>query len=129
MAYINIGFNGKEYLIEQSAIKTMIDNLKNYITTNMAGTGTSIQLDGQTYQISSTKYSGIVNNFVSYLGTITGDGSGKKITFNGITYTVNSSVIDNASTKICETLEDLSAGTESLVAVLGQAILGQSILK
>lgn len=107
MANINIVFNGKRYLIEQSAIKTMIDNLKNYITTNMAGTGTFIQLDGQMYEISSTKYSGIVNNFVSYLGTITGDGK-VKVTVEGTEYSIDSNNMNKAIINIEDTLEEVA---------------------
>lgn len=107
MANLNIVFNGKRYLIEQSAIKTMVDNLKNYISTNMAGTGTFIQLDGQMYEISSTKYSGIVNNFVSYLGTITGDGK-VKVTVDGTEYSIDSDNMNKAIINIEDTLEEVA---------------------
>lgn len=128
MANINIIFNGKRYLIEQSAIKTMVNNLKNYITTNMAGTGTFIQLDGQMYEISSTKYSGIVNNFVSYLGTITGDGK-VKITVDGTEYSIDSGNMNKAIIGVENILEKLTNPDDILYnIILNKSKLNESIL-
>jgi hypothetical protein len=90
----------------------------------MAGTGTFVQLDGQRYEISSTKYSSAVNNFVSYLDTIAGDGV--KVTVNGVEYSVNSDKISGAVNNLENILNNL--GTDVAVAILGQAILGDTIL-
>lgn len=128
MANLNIVFNGKRYLIEQSAINTMIDNLKNYIITNMAGTGTFIQLDGQIYEISSTKYSGIINNFVSYLGTITGDGK-VKVTVDGTEYSIDSGNMNKAIIEVENTLEELTNPDDILhIIILNESKLNKSIL-
>ena len=100
----------------------MIDNLKNYITTNMAGTGASIWLDGQTYQISSTKYSGIVNNFVSHLGTITGD-SQVKVIVNGTVYSIDSGNMNNAIINITDALEEVANSIVDVVSYTNQVPL------
>lgn len=118
----NIVFNRKQYSIEQSIINAMINNLKNYITTNMAGTGASIQLDGQTYQISSTKYSGIVSNFVSHLGTITGDGK-VKVIVNGTTYSIDSGSMNNAIVNIEDALEEVASSIVDVVSYTNQVPL------
>lgn len=106
----------------------MVDNLKNYITTNMAGTGTFIWLDGQMYEISSTKYSGIVSNFVSYLGTITGDGK-VKVTVDGTEYSIDSNNMNKAIIEVENTLEELTNPDDILyIITLNKSKLNESIL-
>lgn len=109
MAKINILFDGENYSIDKYAISSSTEALKTHLSTAMNGTGATINLDGTTYNVDSTKLANATNNFVSYLETISGSGS--KITIGGIEYSVDSAKLADAKSALAahlEALEDAS---------------------
>ena len=91
MSKINIFFNNKDYLIDESAFSSASNKLKSHLLNVMNGSGAVINFDGTSYNVDSTKLSNVRNDFVSHLGTISGNGS--KVSVNGIEYNVDSSKI------------------------------------
>lgn len=98
MAKINIKFNNADYQIDESALADATNDLKQYLSTTMSGTGATITLGGTSYNIDSTKLSTATSNFISHLGTIAGDGH--KVVVGGIEYGVDSSKISGAISEI-----------------------------
>ena len=91
MSKINIFFNNKDYLIDESAFSSASNKLKSHLLNVMNGSGAVINFGGTSYNVDSTKLSKVRNDFVSHLGTISGNGS--KVSVNGIEYNVDSSKI------------------------------------
>lgn len=98
MAKININFNNKNYEVDSDSLTNATNDLKQYLSTTMAGSGATISLGGVAYNIDSTKLSTATNNFVSHLGTIAG--SGKKVTVNGVEYSVDSNKVSGAISEL-----------------------------
>lgn len=105
MAKIKIPFGGNEYLIEESALDAATAELKQHLSTVMNGSGTTINLDGTSYDIDSTKLSNATNAFVAHLGTIAGSGS--EIVVGGVKYNVDSTKLNNAITEMHNVLNNL----------------------
>ena len=110
MANINITFNNKEYLIDESSFSAANAALKSHFSTVMNGSGATINLDGAAYNIDSTKLSDAMNEFISHLGTIAG--SGHKVIVNGVEYGIDSIKVADAISDI-ETI--LTGTTEELL--------------
>lgn len=98
MSKINILFNNKDYLIDESAFSSASNALKSHLTNVMNGSGEVINFDGISYNVDSTKLSNARNNLTSHFGTIAGNGS--KVSINGVQYNID-------STKLSETISEL----------------------
>lgn len=94
MANIKISFNGTKYAVDESNVAHAIDGLKTHLSTNMNGSGSTINFGGTSYNIDSTKLSTSTNDFASYLATIAGDGF--KVVVNGVEYAVDITKMNDA---------------------------------
>lgn len=94
MANIKISFNGTKYAVDESNVAHAIDGLKTHLSTNMNGSGSTINFGGTSYNIDSTKLSTFTNDFASYLATIAGDGF--KVVVNGVEYAVDITKMNDA---------------------------------
>lgn len=108
--------NNKEYDIDNAVIASVTNDLKQHLSTTMAGTGATIELDGIAYNIDSVKLSTATNNFVSHLGTISG--SGKTITIGGVEFSVDASKVSDA----LGGLEDAFGELEPVVLALAPGL-------
>ena len=104
---IKIEFNNTSYTIPDSALANATAALRSHLTSVMNGTGATIMLGGNSYNIDSTKLLTATNAFVSHLGTVAGNGY--KVKINGIEYNVD-------STKMADAVADLHAVLGSLVS-------------
>lgn len=102
----NISFNNKNYNIEIPA--EALAALKSHLQTNMAGSGAAINLDGTTYNIDSAKLSAATTNFVTHLGTISGNGH--KVVVNGVEYGVSADKVADAVGGLENVLGELNNG-------------------
>lgn len=107
MSKVNVSFNKSEYLIDKADLEASASALKNYLLTDMVGSGKTVKFDGVNYNIDATKVAAAVNDFVSYLGTINGTGS--KVTLNGVSYNVSTNKLLNSISSVESTLKDLSS--------------------
>ena len=110
MATINVLFNNKEYPIDESSLSSATSALKTHLSTIMNGSGATVALDGTSYNVDSTKLSTARNNFVTYLGTISGNGA--KVVVNGVEYSVDSTKLATAIADLHTVLGDLNSGSE-----------------
>jgi hypothetical protein len=117
MAKINIYFNGKNYLIDESSFSSAYDALKAHLSNIMNGSGAVINLGGVSYSIDSTKLSNATNDFVTHLGKIAGNG--EKVTVNGVQYNVDPTKLSDSVVELETVLGDLVSEDEDS----GNAIL------
>ncbi len=107
MAKINIPFNGADYLIEEFALTSATTDLQSHLSTSMSGTGATIDLGGNTYNVDSTKLTTERNAFITHLETIAGTGS--KVTVGDVEYGVDSNKMSAAVTELEATFGNLAA--------------------
>lgn len=105
MAKININFDNVDYVIEDSFLSTPKAALKDHFSNVMNGSGAAINFDGTNYSIDATKLSAVENEFVTYLGTIAGEG--RKVVVNGVEYSIESAKIEDAISNIRTVLNNL----------------------
>lgn len=105
MSKINISFNNKNYSIDEQALSTSTAALKSHLSTVMNGTGATINFGGDVYGVDSTKLTAAKNDFVTYLGTIAGNGH--KVIVDGREYSIDSAKVAGAISDI----EAVLAGT------------------
>lgn len=117
--------NNKEFNIDDSVLVDVANDLKEHLSTNMAGTGATIELGGTTYNIDSTKLSAATNNFISHLGTIAG--SGKKVVVGGVEYGVDSAKLANAISELEGAFGELGAGGSEDEGVIGTWVFNDKI--
>lgn len=98
MAKTNIKFNNTTYQVDDATLSTATADLKNHLSTTMAGTGATIELDGTTYNVDGTKLSTATNDFVTHLGKISGSGS--KVNIGGVEYGVSSDKVAGAVSEL-----------------------------
>lgn len=110
MAKINIPFDNANYLVDESSLSSATTQLQSHLSTVMNGSGATIKLGGNSYNVDSTKLSTAMNNFVSYLGTISG--SGAKVVVNGVEYSVDSTKLATAIADLHTVLGGLNSGSE-----------------
>lgn len=118
MSKINIFFNNKDYLIDESAFSSASNQLKSHLLNVMNGSGAVINFGGTSYNVDSTKLSKVRNDFVSHLGTISGNGS--KVSVNGIEYNVDSSKIASVVSELETVFGSLES--DSLVYELAEPV-------
>lgn len=106
MAKINIKFNNVEYKIDDSALASAIANLVSYLSTEMSGSGETINLGGTSYNVDSTKLAAAKNDFVSHLETIAGEGY--KVTVGGVQFGVDSTKVANVIAELETVFDNLS---------------------
>jgi hypothetical protein len=94
MAKTNIIFNDKKYYIDETSLSTATAELKSHLSTVMNGSGAVINLGGISYNVDSTKLTAAKNDFVSHLGTISGNGS--KVVVGGVEYGIDSAKVSSA---------------------------------
>ena len=99
--------NNKEYTISDSALATAIAELRTHLSTNMSGSGATINFGGTAYSIDSTKLSTATNNFVSHLGTIAGDGA--KVKVGNIEYSVDATKISGSMSELEDAFGELES--------------------
>lgn len=97
--------NNKEFNIDNAVIASVTNDLKQHLSTIMAGTGATIELGGVAYNIDSTKLTTAKDDFVTHLNAIAGSGS--KVTIGGVEYSVDSN-------KVASAIADLDAMFGSL---------------
>ena len=100
-----ISFNGEDYRIEDADLASAITKLKSHLSTVMNGTGATIELDGISYGVDSTKLTNAKNTLTTHLGSIAGDGP--SIVVNGVKYTVDSTKIENVVSDLQTVFEGL----------------------
>lgn len=106
MAKINIVFNNKNYSIDESSFAAASSRLQQHLSTTMSGSGATINFDGISYGIDSTKLSATTNDFISHLGTVAG--SGYKVVVNGVEYGVDSTKVAGAVSELETVLGNLN---------------------
>lgn len=105
---MNIFFNGTKYQIDESALQLATSGLKSYLSTDMYGSGATIEFDDISYNIDSTKLSTAISTLISHLGTIAGHGS--KVVVNGVEYNVDSAKLSDAISELEAVLSGLNGG-------------------
>ena len=95
MANIKIHFNNKKYPTDKSSLAPSISQLKSHLTTVMNGSGATIGLDGESYNVDSNKLSNTSNVLASHFGTISGNGI--KVLLNGVEYLLDKDKLANAT--------------------------------
>ena len=108
MAQINIPFNNKEYLVDESALSASKVALQNHLSTVMSGSGATINFGGTSYGIDSVKLTAATNAFTAHLGTISG--SGAKVVVGGVEYGIDSTKVAGSVAEIETVLGGLSNG-------------------
>lgn len=108
MSKINIHFDNKDYLVDESSFSSATTELSQHLSTTMSGSGAVIKLGGNSYNVDSVKLSTATNEFVSHLGTVSG--SGYKVTVGGVEYGINSAKMQNAVAKLNAVLGNLNSG-------------------
>ena len=108
MSTINLLFNGTEYSIDESAVSPAIADLKEHLTSNMSGSGATINFDGVSYNVDSTKLSAAVTNFVRHLGLI--NGNGIKVVIGGTEYSVDSTELTDTISSMQTAFDELQSG-------------------
>lgn len=108
MAKINVSFNGTNYPVDESALSEARSSLKSHLSSNMNGSGATINLDGISYNVDSTKLSTATNAFISHLGTIAGDGA--KVSVGGVEYSIDSTKVAGAMSEMEDVLGELASG-------------------
>ena len=106
MAKINISFDSKNYIIDDSFIASDVADLKSHLSTVMNGSGAVINFGGTSYNVDSTKLLNIKNDFVSHIGTISGNGY--KVVVDGVEYSVDPNKVQNAISELCTNLDSLT---------------------
>lgn len=110
MAKINILFDEVNYKVEETSMSEHSNELKTHISTVMNGSGSAVKFGGTSYNIDSTKLSNTTNDFVSYLGTITG--SGHKVIVGGTQYNASSEKLTSAIDELHAILSGLHSEDE-----------------
>jgi hypothetical protein len=100
-----ITFNNKTYTIDSEALSTATTALKSHISNVMNGSGATIKLGGQSYNIDATKLADARDRFVTHLGSISG--SGAKVTVGGVEYSLDSA-------KVQSVIADMGAALDGL---------------
>lgn len=126
MAKINIIFNSSTYSIDESAFAEAAAKLKNHLSTNMSGAGTTINFGGVSYNIDSSKLSTATSDFVTHLGKIAGNGS--KVIIGGVEYPFDISQVQGAISDLETVLGNLNNPDVDIVIVLDEAILDEHVL-
>ena len=108
MAKLNISFNGADYLIDESDLIATISVLQSHFSTVLGGSGATINLNGTSYNVDSTKLSVAKNDFVSHLGTIAGNGS--KVKVNGVEYSFDKEKVSDATAELHSVLGGMISG-------------------
>jgi hypothetical protein len=105
MAKTNIKFNNTTYQVDESTLASATAQLQSHLSTVMNGSGAAISLGGLSYNIDSAKLSNATNAFVSYLGTVAGNGY--KIMVNGTEYSIDASKMSDAIAELETVLGNL----------------------
>lgn len=93
----------------------------------MSGSGATINFDGISYGIDSTKLSAAMNNFIAYLGTVAG--SDYKVIVGGVEYGVDASKVAGAVSEFEAVLGELhSPDEDGNLTILDEAILEDTVL-
>ena len=108
MSKLNIYFNGANYSINKQALADTTAEMKIHLSTVMNGSGATINLDGTSYNIDSTKLTTATNAFITHLGTIAGSGS--MVVVNGVEYNVDSTKMDGAIADMHNAFNNLQSG-------------------
>ena len=112
MSKLNISFNNTNYAIDESSLVSATTNLQSHLSTVMNGTGATIDLGGVSYSVDSAKLSVATNDFISYLGTIAGNGT--KIVVNGVEYSVDATKLSDAISSLQTAFGNLGNAEERL---------------
>ena len=107
MSKLNIKFNNADYHIDESAFAPTKAELQNHLSSVMSGSGALIKLGDSSYNIDSTKLITATNDFVSYLGTIYGNGG--KVIINGVEYAIDFAKLSDAIADMSTTLAALES--------------------
>lgn len=108
MAKIKINFNNKDYSVDESSLSSASASLQSHLSTTMSGSGATVALGGQSYNVDSEKLLAATNRFISHLGLIAGNGY--KVVVNGVEYSVGSDKVAGAVSELEIVLGGLSAG-------------------
>lgn len=103
---MNIFFNGTKYQIDESTLQLATSGLKSYLSTDMYGSGATIEFDDVSYSIDAAKLAVATGSLESYLKTIAG--TGYKIIINDVEYEVDSTKVARAITTLETILKGLS---------------------
>lgn len=106
MSKINISFNDKNYKIKKSDLTSATSRLQTHLSTTLSGSGSVINLGGNSYNVDSTKLTSASNKFSSYLNTIKGNGS--KVTIGNTEYSFDSNKVAGALTDLHGVLDRLA---------------------
>ena len=94
MAQRNIKFNNNEYPIKESKFDPAVEKLVNYFSTQLAGTGVTLTIDGVQYNLDGTKV-GEASNVLTNFATDNA-GTGYKMNIGGTGYEVSETKLANA---------------------------------
>lgn len=101
-------FNNKEYFLNDSALSDATNSLKAHLSSSMNGNGATINLDGVSYSIDSTKLSNATSAFTTHLGAIAGNGS--RVVVGGVEYSIDSNKVAGAVSDLEVVLGNLNVG-------------------
>ena len=85
---MKIILNNVEYTIDESTLASTHTQFQSHLTTVMNGSGATINLGETVYNVDLVKLTTALNSFVSYLGTISGNGA--KVVVNDVEYAIDS---------------------------------------
>ena len=105
MAQRNIKFNNNEYSIKESKFDPAVEKLINYFSTQLAGTGVTLTIDGVKYNLDGAKV-GEASNVLADFATDNA-GTGYKMNIGDTEYEVNEVKLANATEVMNEHLSGL----------------------
>ena len=108
MSKINVYFNNKDYSIDEQSFSADSNSLKLHLQNVMNGSGATVVLGGQSYEVDSAKLLAATNDFITHLGLV--DGNGYKVVVGGVEYSVDSTKVAGAVSDLEIVLSGLNSG-------------------